>query len=76
MKTIDYNEPKKHIERDVVFMSNDVPTLLKRLEILYALFHAGNTAVMNEMTSITDQLLKTKKITKRQYFEIRSLYNK
>ena len=67
---------KNQNEKEYVFLSSDMNVLLKRIEVLFGLFHAGSANAISELTSITDELLKSNKITKHQFKSIRSLFNK
>ena len=56
-----------------VFLSPDPDALVKRLELVRASYQAGNTGVTNEITSILDELLRLKVITRSQYNKLNVL---
>ena len=54
------------------FISSDPHEILKRVNVLVASYRLGHSNVIEELTSLLDELLKLKKITKRQYLEFLS----
>ena len=53
-----------------VFLPGDIKGLTTKLNLLLAEFRAGNTSTRNEIVFILDELLRRKRISRKEYTEI------
>ena len=60
-----------------VFLPGDIKGLTTKLNFILAEFRAGNTSTRNEIVFILDELLRRKRISRKEYTEINSflVYN-
>ena len=68
-------EKKERVElyttgRGVVYLPGDINGLTKKLNLLAAVFFAGNTTVRNELAQVLDALLRLKQLTHKEYTNI------
>ena len=54
----------------IQFLPGDIRGLHTKLNLLLAEFHAGNTSTRNEIVSILDELLRRKRMSRKEYTDI------
>lgn len=57
----------------IYFLPGDIKSLSSKLKLLLAEFRAGNTSTRNEIVFILDELLRRKRISRKEYVEINTL---
>lgn len=60
----------------IVYLPGDINSLTEKLHLLLAEFRAGNTTTRNEIVSILDELLRRKRMSRKEYTEINNFLQK
>lgn len=70
LETITQSQNKEVAGSGIQFLPGDIRGLHTKLNLLLAEFHAGNTSTRNEIVSILDELLRRKRMSRREYTDI------
>ena len=60
----------------IVYLPGDIKGLTEKLNLLLAEFRAGNITTRNEIVSIIDELLRRKRMSRKEYTEINNYLQK
>lgn len=70
LEKITHSQEKEVSGSGIQFLPGDIRGLHTKLNLLLAEFHAGNTSTRNEIVSILDELLRRKRMSRREYTDI------
>ena len=68
--------PEKEEKGSGIFLPGDIKGLTTKLNLLLAEFRAGNKSTRNEIVFILDELLRRKRMTRKEYTEINNYITK